>query len=331
MRRFVAGKAEQIGDAIARQAARTRAERVGNGDRLHESPSCGDEMIDYDPKHWWGFVLAFRGTVWPAVIGRVLWIAGLTLALELVSRFWWSDMPQLNHQAHTWMGVVLGLMIVFRTNTAYERFWEGRRLWGGLVNASRNLVRGAAAHSPPANDLANLVVAYVRSVMLNLRGEKDLTSLRDFATAVTIEQAAGAGNPPSVFAYHLSTWINERARAGKRTDQMAMVLEGHLSVMVDNQGGCERILKTPIPFVYAIHLRHITIFYLLTLPSVLVPLMGWGAPLAVAVIAFGLLGIEEAGIEIEDPFGEDPNDLPLDDICAVIQRDALTLASLPKA
>lgn len=287
-------------------------------------------MIDYDPKHWWGGVLAIRGTVWPAVIGRVLWLAGLTLALELVSRFLWKEMPVLNHQAHTWMGVVLGLLVVFRTNTAYERFWEGRRLWGGLVNASRNLVRGAAAHCPPAADLAGLVSAYATSVMHSLRGQNDLGALHDLAPAELLEQAAAAGNPPSVLAFHLSDWISERARCGRLSPQIALVLEGHVSAMVDCQGGCERIRKTPIPFVYAVHLRHITIFYLLTLPFVLVPLMGWGSPLAVAVIAFGLLGIEEAGIEIEDPFGEDPNDLALDDICAVIRRDALALAEAGK-
>ena len=137
-----------------------------------------------------------------------------------------------------------------------------------------------------------------------------------------------AGNPPSVFAFYMTAWV--RDRADRLGGDMVRVLEGHISTLVDCQGGCERILKTPVPFVYAVHLRHITLLYLLTLPFVLVPLMSWGSALAVAAIAFGLLGIEEAGIEIEDPFGDDPNDLPLEDICAVIRRDAQMLATVGK-
>lgn len=289
-------------------------------------------MIGYDPKHWWGGVLAWRGTVWPAVMGRVLVLAGITLIWELFTIIYWDGdekaVPGLNHQAHTWMGVALGLLVVFRTNTAYERFWEGRRLWGGLVNAARNLVRGAAAFAPPADDLASLVAAYVRSVMMNLRGHKDRSSVKALIPPELVEQAAAAGNPPSVLAYHMSVWV--RDRAPQLGGDMVRVLEGHISALVDCQGGCERIQKTPIPFVYAVHLRHITLLYLLTLPFVLVPLLNWGASLAVAAIAFGLLGIEEAGIEIEDPFGEDPNDLPLEDICNVVQRDARTLVELEK-
>jgi putative membrane protein len=97
---------------------------------------------------------------------------------------------------------------------------------------------------------------------------------------------------------------------------------------LDHQGACERILRTPIPFAYAVHIKQLLMVYLATLPLALVPLMNWGAVPAVIVIAFGLLGIEEAGVEIEDPFGDDPNDLPLENLCAVIARDTAALADM---
>ena len=88
---------------------------------------------------------------------------------------------------------------------------------------------------------------------------------------------------------------------------------------------CERILNTPVPFAHAIHVKQLLFIYLLSLPLVLIPIVGWVSVLIILVIAFGLLGIEEAGIEIEDPFGHDPNDLPLSNICQVIERDVQSM------
>ena len=98
-----------------------------------------------------------------------------------------------------------------------------------------------------------------------------------------------------------------------------------LSTMVDNQGGCERIQRTPLPFVYAALIKQILLLYLVSLPLVLVNKMGFAAPIVVAVVSFGMPGIEEAGIEIEDPFDTDPNSLPLEQFCATIARDTAML------
>jgi putative membrane protein len=285
-------------------------------------------MVNYDPKHWWRGILAYHGTVTPQVLGRVAILCGITAAIY-VAEFSFTLRP-LNPLGHTLMGVVLGLLLVFRTNSSYDRFWEGRKLWGGLVNASRNLVRGAAAYTPSAGHLASLVSAYVVAVKENLRGNRDLAMLSDRMAPEMLKQVADVANPPSAIAFHISSWIHRRHAEGNLAPDMMRVLEGHLSTMVDCQGGCERILRTPIPFVYAVHLRHLMVAYLVTLPFVLIPIMDWCAILAVGFVSFSLLGIEEAGLEIEDPFGEDPNDLPLDDICGVISRDANMIAGLGK-
>jgi putative membrane protein len=121
-----------------------------------------------------------------------------------------------------------------------------------------------------------------------------------------------------------------RVTAGRIHPAMAAVLEQQVVSLTDCQGGCERILQTPVPFVHAAHIKHLLLLDLGTLPIVLVDKMGYAAPVAVGIMAFGLLGIQEAGLEIEDPFGEDPNDLPLEDICGVIARDAAALAGRPE-
>jgi putative membrane protein len=134
-------------------------------------------------------------------------------------------------------------------------------------------------------------------------------------------------NPPAVIALHMSRWVQARTAAGTPA-VAAEGLEQQVRALTDCQGGCERILLTPVPFAYAVHNKQLLMLYLLSLPFVLVEEMGWAAVPATAVIAFGLLGIEEAGGEIENPFGTDPNDLDIDGLCAGIARDAKAMAEV---
>jgi putative membrane protein len=132
-------------------------------------------------------------------------------------------------------------------------------------------------------------------------------------------------NPPARVALEMSRWIAVRVKEGELSEEIARTLEENVGELLDHQGACERILKTPVPFAYVAQIRQLLMVYLLTLPLVLVPIMEWGAIPALMLISFGLLGIEEAGVEIEDPFGLDSNDLPLDDLCAGIAKDAREL------
>jgi putative membrane protein len=285
-------------------------------------------MIVYEPKHWLILLFSFRGTVITRVADRIVLFLLVTLVMWGVHQ--WLGLPAINPLGHTLLGVAVGLLIVFRNNSSYDRYWEGRKLWGAIVNASRNLVRGAAAYVGEAKDLARLVSAYALALKQHLRSNTDLSEIQSLVPPDVYERAAAAANPPSIIAYYLSAWVHDHLAKGKIDSIMARSLESSVSAMLDNQGGCERILKTPIPFAYAVHIKQLLMLYLLTLPLVLVPMMDWSAILAVGVIAFGLLGIEEAGVEIEDPFGDDPNDLPVENICAVIARDTQALAEMPK-
>src|SRR5262249_44776945 len=112
-------------------------------------------MIAYDPKTWCRDLFSIHGTVLPGVLGRLCLYALLTVGLWLWNTYG-KPIPALDPLGHQTIGVALGLLIVLRTNASYDRWWEGRKLWGGMVNASRNLVRSAAAYAGPADDLANL-------------------------------------------------------------------------------------------------------------------------------------------------------------------------------
>ena len=291
-------------------------------------------MIEYQRSSWWRTVMAFHGTVLPHVLGRVGLLTAFALALcildVLVLQRVGASMPALDQLGHTVLGVALSMLIVFRTNSSNSRYWDGRAHWGGIVNASRNLARLGASYAPPAQQLANLITAYTIAIRENLRGTRDYQPLAKLIPVDLVARATAANNPPSVIAGEISRWIRQ-ARIDDRIDSFQQVaMEQMLSTLVDHQGGCERIQRTPLPFVYAALIKQILLVYLGTLPFVLVAKMGFAAPLVVAVVSFGMMGIEEAGIEIEDPFNLDANNLPLEQICATIARDTAMLCADPQ-
>jgi putative membrane protein len=286
-------------------------------------------VIDYDRTNWWRTCLTVHGSVLPHVLGRVGLLTGFCLLLCLLDLFvlgpYWKPLPDLDPIGHTVIGLAISLLIVFRTNTSYARFWEARAHWGALVNGARNLERAGAVYAGPADDLARLVAAYALAVKEGLRGNGDLGALRPLVPGRLLDRLQGVNSPPSVLARAISEWIAARQAAGKLDSVQAMRLETILGQMVDAQGGCERILRTPLPFVYAALIKQVLLLYLLTLPFVLLHTAGLASPLVVAGVSLALLGIEEAGVEIEDPFGPGPNHLPLDRLCETIARDTADL------
>lgn len=286
-------------------------------------------MISYDPKGWMRVTFSVQGSVLPRVMTRMVAIA----AIAAVAWLLFDNVPPFKDfikgfkpLGHTLIGVALGLLIVFRNNCSYDRYWEGRKLWGGIVNTSRNLVRGAVAAAGEAHELAKYVEAYALALKQHLRGNKDISEVKGFLTEAQFEQASASANPPNLIALYMSRWIEDRKHDGTIDSMKSVSLESQVRILLDNQGGCERILRTPIPFAYAVHIKQLLLVYLLSLPFALVSDMSWVSIPTAAVIAFGLLGIEEAGVEIEDPFGDDPNDLPVEAICATIGRDSKALA-----
>ncbi len=286
-------------------------------------------MIAYDPKCWLRLLFSWKGTVLPRLLPRVAGFGLLAVLAVLIDEYV-VTVRFFDAIGHTLMGAMVGFLIVLRTNTAYERFWEGRKLWGGIVNSSRNLLREASAFAGPADDLDDLVVAYVLALKQLLRRETDFSEIRPWVSEEVYARATASENPPLVLSYYLAAWIEHRRAEGRLDAILAVHLDERVRELVDHQGACERIFKTPIPFTYAVHIKQFLVLYLLTLPFVLVGKMGWLAIPMTMVISFGLSGVEEAGVEIEDPFGYDPNDLPLEGICSTIERDATRLADVAR-
>ncbi len=217
---------------------------------------------------------------------------------------------------HTLLGSALGLLLVFRTNASYDRFWEGRKLWGGIVNETRNLVRQAIVHFGAERDLlvrlTHLTADFADASMHHLRG----TALKGFEPLQ---------HPPVFIATQMTDVLKQAQRKGVISEWLLVALDQNIQLLVDYLGGCERIRKTPLPFAYVVHLRRALVIYCFTLPFALVDNFGWATVLDTLIVAYILFGIEEIGVEIEGPFGNDDNDLPLEDICASIRKTLLTM------
>ena len=293
-----------------------------------------DEITLSDRRQWFRILVRIRGSVIPAILPRVLFCSGFGV---LISRLYaWGWPVSWIALSSIVPSIVLGLLLVFRTNTAYERFWEGRKLWGSLVNTTRNLARQIWVAIEETSQVdreakvatLHLLVAFAVAMKLHLRCQP---LDREFASLVTeqqFQQLQGMNHPPLEVAFWIADYLQSQHNQHRiNTYQLAatMVL---LNQMVDVLGGCERILKTPIPLAYSIHLKQLLLLYCLALPFQLVEPVGWWTGLVTGLISFTVFGIEEIGIEIENPFGTDPNDLPLDTICHTMERNIEDLISL---
>jgi putative membrane protein len=287
-------------------------------------------MIIYDRNAWFKISTSYKGTVLPATLTRVAMITALSLVLHILKEILPKEysLPNLDPLGHTVLGSTIGLLIVFRTNSSNARYWEARSNWGMLINSARSLARmGHVYAGGKASDLAELISAYVIAVKQNLRNDTDLEEISHLVPGKLFEQASRAGNAPTILARAISEWIFARYAEAKLDIRIANNMEQILAKMVDSQGGCEKILKTPLPFVYAALIKQTLMIYLFTLPFVLVERMGLAGPLIVAVVSLGMLGIEEAGVETEAPFATDANDLPLEQFCLTIVRDTHQVTS----
>ena len=221
------------------------------------------------------------------------------------------------------------LLLVFRTNTANERFWEGRRLWGSLVNTVRNLAQGifiVVKEQSPKDRVkkeatVRLLVAFAIAMKLHLRGEPIDEQLAPLMSDIQYFKLKDTQHPPLQIAFWIRDYLQHQHERNCINIYQLTGLHNLVDDLVDILGGCERILRTPLPLIYSIKLRQLLLIFCLILPLEIVTHLTWWTGVITAFVSFTLLSIEEIGSEIEEPFGHDPNDLPLDMICNTMRRN----------
>lgn len=287
-----------------------------------------------EKRGWFQVALQLKGSVISAIYQQVLWCAAFGIFISVLHHFRLPvSQPILGSVIPS---IVLGLLLVFRTNTAYERFWEGRKIWGSIVNNIRNLARqiwvcvDEISHEDKENKIAALylLVAFAVATKLHLRGEPIGSELEELLPNSNYMKLKLMNNPPLEVAFWIGDYLQQQYNHNYLNSYQLTAMQELLNNLVDNLGACERILKTPMPLAYAIHLKQLLLLYCLLLPFQIVQSLGWWTGFIVALISFTLFGIEAIGLEIENPFGYDANDLPLDAICQTIKRNTDDLISL---
>jgi ion channel-forming bestrophin family protein len=275
-------------------------------------------MISYDPKNWLRVLFDFpRSPVFRTLFFDVLGAGAWAALVVWVETDLIRIAVPLGPSFLSILGIILGLLLVFRTNTAYDRWYEGRRLWGQLVNTSRGLSQQLRA-SLDGPELAPRRARYVQ-----------LLAEFPVALAAHLRRAAGTDDShrPSELIRALHTEIQADLAAGRLTPQHRIALAPLLQAFDDVTGGCERIRNTPIPFSYSSYIKQFVVLYALVMPFGLVREFGYGTVIACMFTFFATMGLELLATEIEEPFGTDINDLPLDSIGTVIARDVRTILS----
>ena len=269
---------------------------------------------------------------WVAVLTRIhdtpvfarIWSAVALAGLYAGAVVWFEihyleRLITIGSQLHAVLGLVLGTLLVFRTNTSYDRWWEGRKLWGQLVNDCRNLAIKVAtcvhADRVEKDQLSVWLIDFAYALKEHLRGGLKLTDLPGFETATD--------QPQHVPAY-LSEKIYDQLERWRQAEKIGgfelLFLDQHAAALINICGACERIQKSPISVSYRWFIRQSTAIYLITLPWGLVREFDYWTVPAMVLLSYFMIGVEMIAEEIEDPFGDAEDDLALDDLCRTIDR-----------
>jgi putative membrane protein len=279
-------------------------------------------MIKYNPKDWFGLIFQFHKSDTFRQMGWVLLTFTIycTIVVYLVLYFKEFLQFQSTMQVHSLLGFVLALLLVFRTNSAYDRWWEGRKQWGAMVNNTRNFAIKINAALPSEEDKtywAKMISNYVFAMKEHLREGVHLEELNLEKNDVI----SNAKHIPNAIAADIYTKLHDLYRNKKISGDQLITLDKELKAFTDIIGACERIKKTPIPYSYSLFLKKFIFLYVITIPFGMVyDFNYWTIPIA-AVILYVLGSIELIAEEIEDPFGRDANDLPTDTLAETIQEN----------
>jgi putative membrane protein len=286
-------------------------------------------MKAYNPKDWFKvlFDIQKSDTLWklfPLMLFVALYSLGIAYweieYLKLSENSWVKNI----HIMHSLLGFVISMLLVFRTNTAYDRWWEGRKLWGSLVNNSRNLALKLDAVLDKGDEdsrffFRETIPLYAFTLKEHLQSEVTRLML-DEIDHPELSRLDTRKHVPNQVAGLMMTRVNKLYKAGSITGDQLITLNNELSSFTDICGACERIKNTPIPYSYSSFIKKFIVVYVLTLPLGYVFNLGYYVAPIVTFVFYVLASLELVAEEIEDPFGGDANDLPMDKMAVNIKK-----------
>jgi putative membrane protein len=293
-------------------------------------------MIVRDRPHGARLFFLVRGSVLPHIAGELAICIAVAIAVTLTHGFVWEWKVTLTTVPFSLIGLALAIFLGFRNSAAYDRYWEGRRLWGDLVHRSRSFARqvqtllrfdapaGPGDASDPRRLLVLRTIAFSSCLRHQLRGSDAVPDLDRLLPPDEARACAGVRRPTDWLLRRNGEVLGALLRADRLDAPLAAELDQSLSGMAAVAAGCERIRYTPIPFPYMLLLHRTAWLYCFLLPFGLVDTVGFMTPFVVAIVAYTFFGLDALGDELEEPFGMEHNDLPLDAICRTIEIDLRT-------
>ncbi|MBD3581145.1 bestrophin family protein [Flavobacterium selenitireducens] len=281
-------------------------------------------MRSYNTKDWFSFIFLVQRSdtfhkLWPLMLGIGLY-SGFIGWLEV--EYWKlaeSNYIRNINTMHSMLGFVISLLLVFRTNTAYDRWWEGRKHWGSLVNNSRNLALKLRSILKSEEDHAffrKLIPDYAAVLATHLNDKETGQQLFDDLDLAIDHHK----HKPNQIAAQLFDRVNSLYGQGKITGDQLIIINAEVQSFTDICGACERIKNTPIPYSYSAFIKKFIFIYVLTLPFGYAFSLGYYVAPVVVFIFYVLASLELIAEEIEEPFGDDENDLPTRKISENIRR-----------
>lgn len=281
-------------------------------------------MVQYNPKDWLTFIFRFhKSDTFRKLIPMMILIgiySGIVCYLEM--EYWkLSDDSHVKNISimHGMLGFVISLLLAYRTNTAYDRWWEGRKLWGSLVNNSRSLAIKLSVilkDEKDKNYFKFIIPTYASVLSKHLSNEEVGKILFDDSELKINHQK----HKPNQVAQFLFKKINELHQEHKISDYQLLLLNTELQSFTDVCGACERIKNTPIPYSYSSFIKKFIFFYIMSLPFGYAFSLGYYCIPVIIFIFYVLASLELIAEEIEDPFGSDSNDLPTIKIASNIKK-----------
>lgn len=278
-------------------------------------------------KRWFRGAFKFKYSIFWDVWEKCIFFALISLIICIFYNLGFPvQQPILSSLIPT---IVLGLLLAFRTNSANDRFWEGRKLWGGIVNNLRNLtwqiwvnitVKTPKDYEQKIQAL-NLLTVFAIASKNHLRSEGITEEIYPLLSEYHYHHLSTSQHLPLQTAAYLGEYLLKEYQKGNLNQYQLIQMQELINGLINFIGGCERILNTPIPRSYSIHLKQLLLIYCLVLPFQLVDQINWWTIPFVSLVSYVVYGIEAIALEIENPFGMDANDLPLDQICQNINKN----------
>lgn len=286
-------------------------------------------MRIYNPKMWFEILFQFHKSDTLRRLSKLICLIALYTAivafLEL-NVFNLSDKPYVQNifQMHNLLGFALSLLLVFRTNTAYDRWWEGRKLWGHLVNTSRNFAIKLNSLLPEDDHETRIffrdaIPTYAFLLKDHLQSE-NTRYLLDEVEHPELKGLDDSKHAPNQLAALMSKKLVSLQKNGVFTGEQLLFMNDNMNAFTDICGACERIKNTPIPYSYSAFIKKFIFIYIMTLPFGYVFTLQYLVVPVVAIVFYVLASLELVAEEIEDPFGKDLNDLPMDKIAINIRK-----------